>query len=123
LILTPAFAGLEKSRDLPFASTLCGACREICPVRIDIPKILLKLRSEWSEGNRAHRVGAPLAERLTIKLWAFAMRSPSLYDFGFRVAAFLQGPMLENGKLKRLPFPFGGCTQNRDFPAVARKSF
>ncbi len=122
-ILTPAFAGLEKSKDLPFASTLCGACREICPVRIDIPRILLKLRSEWAEGDRAHRAGAPLTERLAIKLWAFAMRRRFLYSFAFRTAAFLQGPMLEDGKLKRLPFAFGGWTQNRDFPALARKSF
>ena len=122
-ILTPAFAGLEKSKDLPFASTLCGACREICPVRIDIPRILLKLRSDWSEGDRTHRAGSSLTERVAIKLWAFAMRRPFLYNFGFRVAAFLQGPMLEDGKLKRLPFAFGGWTQNRDFPALARKSF
>jgi L-lactate dehydrogenase complex protein LldF len=122
-ILTPAFAGLEKSKDLPFASTLCGACREICPVRIDIPRILLKLRSDWSEGDPTQRAGAALIERLAIKLWALAMRSPSLYNLAFRVAAFIQGPMLEDGKLKRLPFAFGGWTQNRDFPPVARKSF
>lgn len=122
-ILTPAFAGLEKSKDLPFASTLCGACREICPVRIDIPRILLKLRSEWSEGDRANRPGAPLIERVAIKLWAFAMRRRFLYNFAFRAAAFFQGPMLEDGKLKRLPFAFAGWTQNRDFPALARRSF
>jgi L-lactate dehydrogenase complex protein LldF len=122
-ILTPAFAGLEKSKDLPFASTLCGACREICPVRIDIPRMLLKLRSEWSEGDRAHGAGASLTERVAIKLWAFAMSRPSLYNFAFRSAAFLQGPMLRDGKLKRLPFAFGGWTQNRDFPALARRSF
>lgn len=122
-ILTPAFAGLEKSKDLPFASTLCGACREICPVRIDIPRILLKLRSEWSEGNHAHRAGASLIERVAIKLWAFTMRRRSLYNFAFRTAAALQGPMLEDGKLKHLPFALSGWTQNRDFPALARKSF
>ena len=122
-ILTPAFAGLEKSKDLPFASTLCGACREICPVRIDIPKILLKLRSEWSEGDRTHRAGASLIERLAIKAWAFAMRRSALYNLAFRAATLLQGAMLEDGKLKRLPFAFSGWTENRDFPALARKSF
>jgi L-lactate dehydrogenase complex protein LldF len=122
-IVTPAFAGLAKSKDLPFASTLCGACREICPVRIDIPRILLKLRSEWSEGDAVHHAGASLVERLAVKLWAFAMGKPSLYSLGFRVAAWFQGPMLEDGKLKRLPFAFGGWTENRDFPALARKPF
>ena len=121
-IITPAFAGLEKSKDLPFASTLCGACREICPVRIDIPRILLKLRSDWSEG-KIDNAGPPLIERLAIKLWAFAMRHRIIYNLAFRVPAFLQGPLLEDGKLKRLPFAFGGWTQNRDFPALARRSF
>ena len=122
-ILTPAFAGLEKSRDLPFASTLCGACREICPVRIDIPRILLKLRSEWSEGGHDHRAGSSVFERLAIRVWAFAMGRPFVYNSLFRIAAFLQGPMLEDGKIKSLPLSFGAWTQNRDFPALARKSF
>lgn len=122
-ILTPAFAGLEKSKDLPFASTLCGACREICPVRIDIPRMLLKLRSEWSEGDSAKDAGGRLTERIAIKVWAFVMRRRSLYNLAFRAAAFFQGPMLEDGKLKELPLAFGGWTENRDFPALAKKSF
>lgn len=120
-VITPALAGLDRSKDLPFASTLCGACREICPVRIDIPKILLKLRSDWSEDkgrNRSLRL-----ERLAIKLWAFVMRHRSLYNLAFRVAAFAQGPLSEDGKLKRLPFALSGWTLNRDFPLVARRSF
>ncbi len=122
-IVTPALAGLEKSKDLPFASTLCGACREACPVRIDIPRILLKLRSDWSEGSGEHKAGSPLMERAAIKLWAFAMKRPLLYNSVFRSAAFLQRPLMRDGKLRRLPFAFGGWTRNRDFPAVARKSF
>jgi L-lactate dehydrogenase complex protein LldF len=121
-IITPAFAGLEKSKDLPFASTLCGACREICPVRIDIPRILLKLRSDWAEGKHDN-AGPPLFEKVAIKLWAFAMRHRIIYNLAFRVPAFLQGPLLEDGKLKRLPFALAGWTQNRDFPALARRSF
>lgn len=121
-IITPAFAGLEKAKDLPFASTLCGACREICPVRIDIPRILLKLRSDWSEA-KSNEGGPSLVEKLVIKLWSFAMRHQSLYNLGFRIAAFLQGPMSEDGKIKRLPFAFAGWTEYRDFPVLARKSF
>ena len=121
-IITPAFAGLEKAKDLPFASTLCGACREICPVRIDIPRILLKLRSDWSEA-KSNAGGPSLVEKLTIKLWSFAMRHRAIYSLGFRIAAFLQGPMSEDGKIKRLPFAFSGWTEYRDFPVLARKSF
>jgi len=122
-IVTPALAGLEKSKDLPFASTLCGACREACPVRIDIPRILLKLRSDWSERDDNDKAGPPLLERAAIKLWAFAMKRRFLYNFAFRSAAILQRPLMRDGKLKRLPFAFGGWTRNRDFPAVAKKSF
>jgi len=122
-IVTPAFAGLEKSKDLPFASTLCGACREICPVRIDIPRILLKLRSDWSEAERGSTTGPPLLERLAIKLWAFAMRHPVLYNVAFRVPALLQGPMLDDGKFKRLPSAFDGWTESRDFPPLAKRPF
>jgi len=121
-ILTPAFAGLEKSKDLPFASTLCGACREICPVRIDIPRILLKLRSDWAEGKHDH-AGPPLLEKIAIKLWAFVMHHPLIYSLAFRIPALLQGPLLEDGKIKQLPSPASGWTQNRDFPALAKKSF
>lgn len=121
-IITPAFAGLEKTKDLPFASTLCAACREICPVRIDIPRILLKLRSDWSED--IHRNGGPpRLEKLAIKLWALAMRHPAIYSLAFRLPALLQGPLLEDGKLKKLPFALGGWTASRDFPPLARKSF
>jgi L-lactate dehydrogenase complex protein LldF len=121
-ILTPAFAGLEKTKDLPFASTLCGACREICPVRIDIPRILLKLRSDWSERKIA---GArpSFIEGVAVRLWAFAMRRPAIYNFVFRAGALLQRPLLEDHKLKRLPFVFAAWTRNRDFPALAKKSF
>jgi L-lactate dehydrogenase complex protein LldF len=122
-IVTPALAGLKASKDLPFASTLCGACREACPVRIDIPRILLKLRSDWSEGREDHEAGPPLLERLALQLWALAMRHESLYRFVFRSAAFLQRPLLQDGKIKRLPLVFGGWTQDRDFPAVAKRSF
>src|SRR5436305_5155652 len=66
-IITPPLMGLEQSKDLPFASSLCGACREVCPVRINIPHILLSLRSEWSEGDNEHRSHAPFIERIAIK--------------------------------------------------------
>jgi len=121
-IITPAFAGLAKAKDLPFASTLCGACREICPVRIDIPRILLKLRSDWSE-PKGNADGPSLFEKLAMKLWGFSMRHRSIYNFVFRVAAVFQGPLSEDGRIKDLPFAFGGWTEYRDFPVLAKRSF
>jgi len=121
-IITPAFAGLAKSKDLPFASTLCGACREICPVRIDIPRVLLRLRNQWSE-KLTPDAKPPKLERWAIRLWGFAMRHRILYNLAFRLPALFQGPLLEDGKFKRLPFAFAGWTTNRDFPPLARRSF
>lgn len=122
-IITPPLMGLEKAKDLPFASSLCGACREVCPVRINIPHVLLRLRSEWSEGDTEHRARAPLVERLAIKAWARAMKHPRLYNWAFRLPAWFQGPLLEDGKFKRLPLGLGNWTRNRDFPAIAPKPF
>jgi L-lactate dehydrogenase complex protein LldF len=122
-IITPPLMGLEQSKDLPFASSLCGACREVCPVRINIPHILLSLRSEWSEGDNEHRPHAPFIERMAIKAWAWTMKHPRLYNWSFRLPALLQGPLLKDGKFERLPLAAGNWTRNRDFPAIARKPF
>ncbi|HJQ71007.1 MAG TPA: LutB/LldF family L-lactate oxidation iron-sulfur protein [Blastocatellia bacterium] len=122
-IITPMMVGLERSKDLPFASSLCGACREICPVRINIPHILLKLRSEWAEATSGEGGGRPVLEKLAIRAWAFAMRHPSIYNLIFRLPAIFQGPMLKDGKFDRLPFPLGAWTANRDFPPLAKRPF
>jgi L-lactate dehydrogenase complex protein LldF len=122
-IITPPMAGIEKSSDLPFASSLCGACREVCPVRINIPHVLLRLRNEWVEARRDDRSGPSLLERAAMKLWRIAMSNRRLYNLVFRTAAFFQGPLLEDGKLKRMPPPLGGWSENRDFPALAKRSF
>jgi L-lactate dehydrogenase complex protein LldF len=120
-IITPPMVGLTPSRDLPFASSLCGACKEICPVRIDIPHILLSLRRQIVEADRS--AGKALWERIAIKLWTYVMKHPRLYRLFHRLASHFQGPLLVDGKFERLPFILGGWTENRDFPQLARKSF
>jgi L-lactate dehydrogenase complex protein LldF len=126
-IITPPLIGLGKSKDLPFASSLCGACREVCPVKINIPHVLLTLRSEWAEGKARDEKGGrkrpSIVERAAIKAWAFAMRHPSVYSLTFRLAAKLQGPLMKDGMIESLPFAFGGWTVNRDFPPLARRDF
>jgi L-lactate dehydrogenase complex protein LldF len=122
-IITPPLAGLERSKDLPFASSLCGACREVCPVRINIPHVLLNLRHEWSEGEGEQPARGPWLERLAIKAWAWAMRHPRLYNWSFRLPAAFQGPLLKDGKFERLPLAAGNWTRHRDFPAIAPKPF
>src|ERR1041385_3953681 len=72
-VITPQLMGSAKAAQLPYASSLCGACREVCPVKIDIPRLLLHLRGEITP-----RKGS-LGERLAFKIWARVMMSPRLY--------------------------------------------
>ena len=122
-IITPPLIGIDRSKDLPYASSLCGACREVCPVRINIPHVLLKLREEWVEERTAHDKGPSFLERFAIRMWAFTMLHPWAYSLVFRIPAYFQGPMLKNGMFERLPLTFAGWTSNRDFPALAKRSF
>ena len=83
-VITPQLMGIEKTSQLPYASSLCGACREVCPVKIDIPRLLLHLRGEISE----RKGGA--GERLAFKLWAKVMTSPALYKMSSVAGRLLQ---------------------------------
>ncbi len=84
-VITPQLFGLAKAAQLPYASSLCGACREVCPVKIDIPELLLYLRAEITEGSSRDRQEPILAghgvERVTFKLWAAVMTRPRLYEW------------------------------------------
>jgi L-lactate dehydrogenase complex protein LldF len=106
-VITPQLIGLEKAAQLPYASSLCGACREVCPVKIDIPRLLLHLRSEIAprKGNAA--------ERLAFKLWARVMLNPALYKIGGVAARMVQ---------KVLPLP-RAWTSARDLRPIERQSF
>ena len=75
-ILAPHLIGLDKAGTLPFASSLCGACGEVCPVKIDIPHQLVHLRHRAV--NEPSPVNSPL-ERLVWKMWAWAMGGPLRY--------------------------------------------
>src|SRR6266480_4708243 len=93
-VITPQLFGLAKAAQLPYASSLCGACREVCPVKIDIPELLLHLRAEITQGSRQRAIGSmqesennnenpakhARAERLAFKIWAAVMSSQRLYE-------------------------------------------
>ncbi len=122
-VVTPVMVGLPEAKDLPFASTLCGACREACPLKINIPHMLLTLRSRLSEGSREQRK-ASTSERLLFKLWRRTVASEKALGRVRSVAAFLQRPLTKGGLMRRVPLPpFSRWTRNRDFPALARRSF
>src|SRR5262249_24249465 len=86
-ILTPQFMGVNHESALSFASSLCGACAEVCPVKIDIPKILLELRSEVKKAEQRQR--ANRLERMAFRIWAWVMRHPRIYELAGMAAASL----------------------------------
>jgi L-lactate dehydrogenase complex protein LldF len=124
-LITPQFNGIGVARELPFASSLCGACREVCPVRINIPDLLLHLRSEaQKQASRALSGGPPRGERASIQIWAWAMKRPRIYALGGRVARWGQKFYARQGWIRKFPlFPMSRWTEGRDFPALAPQTF
>jgi L-lactate dehydrogenase complex protein LldF len=116
-ILTPQLVGIENASSLPFASSLCGACYEVCPVKIDIPRVLLHLR------ERAVRAKAPIVERAAMGIAAKAFGSRRRFALAQRLARLAQRPFVRRGAIRRLPGPLGAWTRTRDLRPVARRSF
>lgn len=116
-VLTPVLEGPQGWADLPFASTLCGACREVCPIRIDIPSMLADLRSElvsdagfgWLKPGLAAYTKAATHPRV----WRAFLRSGNLVGRTFG----------RSGWISNLPFHAGNWTEERDLPAPAAQSF
>jgi L-lactate dehydrogenase complex protein LldF len=117
-VLTPALRGLAVFGDLPHASSLCGACREICPVRIDIPRMLLALRAQ---GVRTQ--GAPAWIRHAMGLYARLAVRPALFRAAASAARIATRAAARDGWIHSMPGALAGWTAHRDFPAFASRSF
>jgi L-lactate dehydrogenase complex protein LldF len=125
-IISPQYQGLMHDPWLPFASSLCGACGEVCPVKIDIPKILLELRSDVMKTKA--REGKGRIEKFGFRAWAWLMRHPALFEMGGMMGAGVLGNGDKKGWLQRLPAmmtvgPMRAWMSERDLPAPAPKSF
>jgi L-lactate dehydrogenase complex protein LldF len=117
-IVSPSLFGTAAAGHLPFASTLCGACKDVCPVKIDIPRILLHLRWKVTEGG-GEKVAwpeAPARVRAAAGWFARAARHPTMVRVAGRLGALLLRPFAQDGYLRRMPGPFGAWTRVRDFP-------
>src|SRR5262249_7288592 len=107
-ILTPQLRGLENAKSLPYASSLCGACYEVCPVKIDIPEVLLHLRAEAEKSG---------VERAAMRALARVFGSERLYERAQRLAR-LGRPVAAH-----VPGPLARWTKTRDLPPVASETF
>jgi L-lactate dehydrogenase complex protein LldF len=115
-VLSPQLTGVEANASLPFASTLCGACFDACPVAIDIPTMLVHLR------GRVVEAAGPTAEAAVMRVAAAVMRSPRRWRRALR-AARLGRVLARGGRIRRLPPPLSGWTDTRDLPSPPRRSF
>ncbi len=124
-LITPQFTGLAGARELPFASSLCGACREVCPVKINIPDLLLHLRGKAQEQTTAPKpAGSPITERTAIRLWAWAMKRPWAFALGGKLARLGMRFFSRQGWIRSSSFfPLSRWTEGRDFPLMPPKSF
>ncbi len=117
-ILTPPLQGMKHSQSLPYASSLCGACYEVCPVKINIPEILIHLRAEIVEHG-----DAPMAERWGMKAASVALSSAPRLALAQAFARIAQVPFERNGVIHHLPGMLSGWTAVRDLQPVPKQSF
>ncbi len=117
-VLTPSLIGVDKAGHLPNASTFCGRCESVCPMKIPLPKMM----RHWRE-NEFERHLTPNAARYGLGVWAFFAKRPRLYQlvagFGIPFLSMLGGAQ---GRFKSLPLA-GGWTKWRDLPAPEARTF
>jgi L-lactate dehydrogenase complex protein LldF len=119
ILLTAMLNGPGSVRDLAHASSLCGACADACPVRIDIPRMLIELRRDVERHGLV-----PWPERALFRALAWLFARPAWYRAAVRLARLAQRPLARGRSIRRLPIPlFGRWTRTRDLPAVADRTF
>ena len=117
-VITPLLKGDKEAKDLPHASSLCGACSETCPVGIPLHDLLLKLRSRQVDEGIAGR-----AQSIMFKGFEKTMKSPAAYKASAGFGKMAQKPLVRDGSVKPLPGPLGAWTDTRELPPLADKSF
>ena len=117
-VITPTLIGVDEARHLPNASTFCGRCEQVCPMRIPLPKLMRHHR----ETAFAEKL-TPATERAGLSVWAFFAQRPALYRMATGMAMRVLGAFgRRRGKFTRLPGA-SGWTAHRDFPAPQGRTF
>jgi len=115
-VMTPAIFGLHQARDLPNASSFCGRCAEVCPVKIPLPDLM----RDWRTEEHSRRLNSR-ANRFAIRVWAAAARRPYLYRTLTRMGVLALGVLGgRSGRLARFPLA-SGWTASRDLPTPERR--
>lgn len=118
-VLSPLLGGYEDYKELPFASTLCGACTDACPVKIPLHTLLHRHRQRIVEQEGI----APVAEQLLMKAFGFGASKSSLFNVATKVASPVMAPFTKDQKISKGIGPLKAWTEERDFPAPNKESF
>jgi L-lactate dehydrogenase complex protein LldF len=120
-ILTPQLVGVEKAGSLPYASTLCGACYEVCPVKINIPEVLVHMRGRVVRDKQEK--GAALdPENVAMQAMARAFSNRRAYERAQKLGRYAQLPFVRDARIQGVP-GLGGWTAMRDLKALPDQTF
>ncbi len=123
-ILTPQLLHMNQMESLPYASSLCGACYEVCPVKINIPEVLIHLRGKVVQRHQSSFIGSLDPENVAMKIMAGIFASDRRLRTAHRLARIGQWPVVNRrGWIDKLPGYLGGWTQVRDLMPVPNESF
>ena len=121
-VLSPQLTGVEENPTLPYASSLCGACYDVCPVKIDIPSILVHLRARHVDEARGnHRL--PRSEAIAMSAAAWVMAGPGRFAAAQRASRLGRALGRRRGRIGQLPPPLSAWTRARDLPVPPVQTF
>ncbi|RYL94782.1 iron-sulfur cluster-binding protein [Sporolactobacillus sp. THM7-4] len=118
-VLSPILGGYKEYGKLPYASSLCAACTEACPVRIPLHELLIKHRQKYVEGGGK----PPAGEKIAMKGFGIGASSPFLFKAGMKIAPIILKPLVHDGAITKGPGPMKPWTGGRDLPAPSKENF
>jgi len=118
-VITPILDGYEDHADLPYASSLCAACTEACPVKIPLHELLIKHREYIVENSDK----VPLSEKMAMRGFGMWAKHPAAYRMSRSFARTALKPWTKDEKISKGPGPLKHWTKTRNFPAVSKQSF
>jgi L-lactate dehydrogenase complex protein LldF len=123
-VITPQLQSLKRASELPFASSLCGACKDACPVKINLPDLLLALRAQVKEDEGVKLAAQQIGERLAMRGYAVMARHPRWFAVAGHALRRLAQMLAEGGKITSVSAPpLSEWTNYRDLPAPPGRSF